>query len=629
MKRLSGAVTVSLTLFALSSQQLTAQTRERSDIASMYQWDLEDIYPSVEAFQQAKDALAAEFDTILRYKGTLSESPKQLLGCLEFGSHVSKELTRLYCYASMRSDQDTRASQNLALRQQIEQLITDYNTKAAFVEPEIVAMDQATVDAFLAQEKDLRIYRMYLDNLQRTKAHRLGEKEEEILAETSRLARGPSTIFSVFSNAELPYPKITLSDGTEALLNKAGYARYRAVTNRADREAVFQAFWKAFDGFKQTFGTQLYAQVQKDIFYARVRHYDSCLQSALDSDNIPVAVYRSLIENVDQNLDVFHRYLKLKARMLGVDQLKYSDLYAPVVKDVDLKYTYEEAMRLVLDAVKPLGPDYVRVADEAMHHRWIDVYPTPGKRSGAYSNGGCYDVHPYILLNFNGQYDDVSTLAHELGHTMHSYFSNRTQPYATADYSIFVAEVASTLNEALLIHKMLDEIPDDNTRLSLLMNYLDGIKGTVFRQTQFAEFELAMHELAEKGTPLTGDTLTDLYGKILKKYYGHDQGICHIEDLYAVEWAYIPHFYYNFYVYQYSTSFTASTALSEKIIAGEPGAVDKVMTFLSSGGSDYPIAILKKAGVDMTTEGPFAKTMAAMNRTMDEIETILDKQQAR
>ncbi|MHC4367237.1 MAG: M3 family oligoendopeptidase [Planctomycetota bacterium] len=345
----------------------------------------------------------------------------------------------------------------------------------------------------------------------------------------------------------------------------------------------------------------------------------------MDKNNIPTQVYMALIENVTANLDSFHRYLKLKERMLGVDQLKYSDIYAPVVKGIDLKYTYDEGKELVLDAIKPLGADYRRVVAKAFDQRWIDVYPSPGKRSGAYSNGSAYDVHPYILLNYTDQYEDVSTLAHELGHTMQSYYSNKTQPFPTADYSIFVAEVASTFNEALLIHKMLKEITDDDARLSLLMSYLDGLKGTVFRQTQFAEFELRMHEKAERGEPLTGDVLTQLYGQILKKYYGHDQGVCHIDDLYEVEWAYIPHFYYNFYVYQYSTSFTASTALSEKVLAKEEGAVEKYIEFLSAGGSEYPIDLLKKAGVDMTTAEPFDKTMAAMNRTMDEIEAILKK----
>jgi oligoendopeptidase F len=315
--------------------------------------------------------------------------------------------------------------------------------------------------------------------------------------------------------------------------------------------------------------------------------------------------------------------------MLGLDTLKYSDLYAPVVKDLDRKYTFDEARDLYLGSLGLLGADYRQAAERAFEQRWIDVYPTPGKRSGAYSNGGAYDVHPYILLNYNGCFDDVSTLAHEMGHALHSFYANHSQPYPLAEYSTFVAEVASTFNETLLIHKMLDEIKDDEPRLSLLMNYLDGIKGTVFRQTQFAEFELRMHEKADRSEPLTGDTFTQLYGQILKEYYGHEKGVCRIDDLYALEWAYIPHFYYNFYVYQYSTSFTAATALAEEVLGGDKGAAQRYLDFISAGGSDYPIDVLKRAGVDMTTPEPFRQTMAVMNRLMDEIETILARRGTR
>jgi oligoendopeptidase F len=454
----------------------------------------------------------------------------------------------------------------------------------------------------------------------------LSAPEEKILAETGLLAAGPSSINSIFSNAELPFPTVTLSDGTAAKMNQAGFARFRALPVRADREKAFQEFFQTYNQFRQTFGAQLAAQVNKDIFYAKVRGYDSSLHSALDENNIPVEVYHALIRNVNNNLDSFHRYLELKKRMLGVEQLKYSDVYAPVVDSVDLSFTFDEAVDLVVQAVQPLGDDYAGLVRRSYTDRWIDVYPTPGKRTGAYCNGSCYDVHPYVLLNYNGQYDDVSTLAHELGHAMHSYYSNLKQPYPTADYSTFVAEVASTLNEALLIDHVLKTIDDDNVRLSLLMNYLDGIKGTVFRQTQFAEFELAMHEKAEAGEPLTGDTLTELYGDILKRYYGHEQGVCAIDDLYCIEWAYVPHFYYNFYVYQYSTSYTASTAMSERILAGEEDAVEKTMEFLSAGGSDYPVPVLKRAGVDMLTNDPFDRTMRVMNRIMDQIEEILDRQ---
>jgi len=340
-------------------------------------------------------------------------------------------------------------------------------------------------------------------------------------------------------------------------------------------------------------------------------------------------VYTRLVDGVNKNLPAFYRYLKLRKRMLGVDELHYYDLYAPLVGSVNLEYTPEQAEKLVLEAVAPLGTEYGSVVQKAFDSRWIDLMPTEGKRSGAYSDGGAYDVHPYMLINYNGKYNDVSTIAHELGHTMQSYLSNKTQPYPLADYPIFVAEVASTFNEALLIDHMLKTIKDDATKLSLLGNYLEGIKGTVFRQTQFAEFELRAHEMAEKGEPLTGDALSKLYAEITKKYYGHDKGVCIVDDYIQYEWSFIPHFYRNFYVYQYATSFTASAALSEKVLAGDPAATKRYLTFLSSGGSKYPIDLLKDAGVDMTSDEPLNLTLQKMNRVMDEMEKLIAKMPAK
>jgi len=369
----------------------------------------------------------------------------------------------------------------------------------------------------------------------------------------------------------------------------------------------------------------LNGQVKVDVFRAKARNYNSALEASLKPNNIPVEVYHSLIKNVNDNLGTFHRYLNIKKQMLGVDTLKYSDLYAPTVKGVELKYNYEEAQELILESLKPLGKEYVKVVAHAFDNRWIDVYPNVGKRSGAYSNGAAYDVHPYILMNYNGQYNEVSTLTHELGHTMHSYHSNKTQPFATADYATFVAEVASTFNEALLADMMQKKLKDDDLRLSLLMTMLDGFKGTLYRQTQFAEYEMRIHEAAEAGTPLTGKTLSKIYGDITRKYYGHDKGVCHIDDFISMEWAYIPHFYMNFYVFQYSTSFVASQALAAKVLAGEKGAKEKYLAFISAGGSDYPIELLKNAGVDMTQPEPFQETIKTMNKIMDEIEAILAK----
>ncbi|MBN1590078.1 MAG: oligoendopeptidase F [Pirellulales bacterium] len=625
MKKHAIRLAVLLILAVLVPASALAQSRDRADVPVEYTWNLEDIYPSDEAWTAAKDKVAGEFDKISAFKGKLADSPSQLLACLTLDSKITKELARLYCYAAMKSDQDTRVAKYQGMKQAMRTLLTDYDTKASYIAPEITAMDQAAVDAAIEKEPGLKLYKMALSDILRTKAHRLSTKEEKLLAETGLMASAPGVINSIFSNAELPFPEITLSDGTTGRLNQAGYCRLRTVANRADRKDVLNTFFGTLAKFKETFGAQLAGEVNKDMFYARARKYDSSLHYALDANNIAVEVYHSLIENVNKNLPSFHRYLRLRQRMLGVKQLEYYDIYAPTVKDVDLEYSYPKATELVVEAVKPMGPDYVNALKRACRERWIDVYPSPGKKAGAYSNDGCYDVHPYIMLNYNGQYEDVTTLAHELGHAMHGYHSNKNQPYPTADYSIFVAEVASTLNEGLLMAHMLDTIKDDDVKLSLLMTYLDGIRGTVFRQTQFAEFELAIHEKAEAGEPLTGDAITQIYGDIVKKYYGCDQGICKVDDLYFIEWAYIHHFFYDYYVYQYSTSFTASTALSERILGGEPGAVEKTIEFLSAGGSKYPIDTLKDAGVDMTSSEPFDRTMKVMNRVMDEIEDILDK----
>jgi len=423
----------------------------------------------------------------------------------------------------------------------------------------------------------------------------------------------------------LPYPTVKLSDGQEVRLDAAAYSVHRARPNREDRILVFDSFFGSLDNFRRSFGTQLYGEVKKNIFYKNVRKYNSCLEAALDRNNIPTSVYHKLIENAHKNISTFHRYLNLRKRMLGLDEIHYYDVYPSMVKNVNLSYTYEEGIETINKALAVLGTEYVETVDRAFEERWIDVFPSPGKRSGAYSQDGAYDIHPYILMNYNGQYDDVSTLAHELGHTMHSYFAQKSQPFHNADYPIFLAEVASTANEALLIDYMLKKIDRKEERLALLGNYLDGFKGTLFRQTQFAEFELKIHELVEKGEALTGDRFSEIYLDILKYYYGHDENVMVIDDQYAIEWAYIPHFYYNFYVFQYSTSFMAAQALAEKMLTGKSGMVNKYLAFLSSGGTEYAIPTLKKVGIDMTSDEPFTLAMKKMNKIMDEMEKLLDE----
>ena len=605
------------------SRTPSVEERDRTTIPEKYKWDLSHIYADEKVWTSEKGKFVARLSEVAKYKGKLGESPQMLLGCFDLVTDLSKEYTRLYCYASMHSDEDTRLSKYLGMEQEIGQIGSDFSARVSFLQPEILNIGRERIEAFLQQEPKLEIYRHGLDDTLRRKDHTGTEGEEKILADAGLVADSPLSIYSIFSDADFPFAETTLHDGKKVKLNKANFNVYRVVPHREDRKKVFAAYFSRLNDYRRTFGTQLYAEAKKNLFYTRARKYSSSLERALDGNNIPPAVYKGLIDNVSTNLPTFHRYLQLRKKMLEVDQLHYYDLYCPVVAELDLKYSIEESQEHVLSSLRPLGNDYVSVARKGFAERWLDVYPNDGKRSGAYSNGAVYDVHPYILLNYNGKYDDVSTLAHELGHTMHSYLSNKTQPYATADYSIFVAEVASTLNEALLLEYMLKTMTDDNVRLTLLGNYLDGIRGTVFRQTQFAEFEWRIHEKVERGEPLTGDALSELYDSINKKYYGHDAGVCIVDDEIKCEWAHIPHFYYNFYVYQYATSFTASSDISELILAGDSAATERYLELLSSGGSDYPIDLLKKAGVNMTTPAPFELTMRKMNRVMDEIEQIL------
>jgi oligoendopeptidase F len=614
-----------LTLCIVFSLAAGAQDRDRSKIPDALKWNLSEIYASDAAWRGAKEAFAAEMPTLGRFKGRLTSSATAMADGLDRMFALDKELSRLYVYASMEADQDTRDSQREGMRQEMTQVAANFGAQASFVEPEVLKAGKATIDKYLAAEPRLKVYRVYLEDILRREAHTLTDNEEKLLADAGPLASGPSGTYNILSNADFPYPTITLSDGRSVKLDQAAYNDLRALPNRADREKVMSAFFGALAGFSRTFGSTMSAEVQKVAFYTKARKYESSLAQSLDGPNVPVSVYTRLIEGVNKNLPAFHRYLKLRQRMMGVDQLHYYDLYAPLVSSVKLEYTPEEAQKLVLGAVAPLGPDYKAVIERAFRDRWIDLLPNEGKRSGAYSNGGAYDVHPYMLINFNGKYTDVSTLAHELGHTMQSYFSNKTQPYPLANYPIFVAEVASTFNESLLNDYMLKEMKDDAARLSLLGNYLENIKGTVFRQTQFAEFELRMHEMSQKGEPLTGESLAKLYMDITKRYYGHDQKICIVDDYVAHEWSFIPHFYRDFYVFQYATSFTASEALAAKVKTGDAAAIRRYLAFLNAGGSKYPIDLLKDAGVDMTTDEPLDLTVRQMNRVMDDMERILAK----
>lgn len=609
-------------LLMIETQDAIGQDK-KTDIK--YRWNLADLYPSDESWVKHKKEIESKIPDLEKYKNTLAQSASQLLACLDQTSNLSKEFGRLRSYATMHSDEDTRVSKYLAMKSEIQQLSTTLRSTTSYIEPEILKIDQQTIEKFLNENKALQVYRKYLYDILRRKEHTGTESEERIIANAGLITSTPSDIYTVFSNADFPFPETTLADGKIVKLDQASFSLHRASGNREDRKKVFSVFFNALQTYERTFGTQLYGEVKKNMFYSKVRNYKSSLESALDANKIPTEVYFGLIDNVNKNISTFHRYLSLRKRILGIDTLHYYDLYAPLLKDVELKYTVEESEKNILASLTPLGKEYTDVVAKSFRERWIDMYPSDGKRSGAYSNGSAYDVHPYILMNYNGKFNDMSTLTHELGHTMHSYFSNKHQPFPLANYPIFVAEVASTFNEALLIDYMLKSIKDDQTRLSLLGNYLEGIKGTVFRQTQFAEFELKIHELAEKGEALTGQKFSEVYDEIVKKYYGHDKNVCVVDENVKIEWAFIPHFYYNFYVFQYATSYTASAALSEKALKGDKATMEKYHKFISAGSSQYPVELLKEAGVDMTTPQPFELTMQKMNRVMDEMEVILKR----
>ena len=624
-RKIAACVTINILSFGLMGLTLTlmGQERDRLKILDKYKWNLADIYPDDQAWRSAKEQLAKELPQMKMFQGKLGTSAATLANALDKYFGFDKELSRLYVYAQMLSDQDTRDATHLGMKQEMIQLAAAEAAEVAFLEPEILRFEKGRVDKFIRNEPRLKIYRFYLEDIARRSAHTLSAAEERLLADMGPLAGASSSTYGILSNADFPFPSVTLSDGKVVKLDQAAFADLRALPNRSDREKVMSAFFAALGHFSGTFGTTMNGEVQKVLFQSKARKYESALEYSLNGPNIPVSVYMRLIDGINKNLPAFHRYLKLRQRILGLDQLHYYDLYAPLVGSVELTYTPEQAQKLVLEAVAPLGSEYTSTVERAYDSRWIDLFPNEGKRSGAYSEGAAYDVHPYMLINYNGKYTDVSTLAHEMGHTMQSYFSNKTQPYPLANYPIFVAEVASTFNETLLINHVLKNTKDDDTRLSLLGNYLENIKSTVFRQAQFAEFELRMYEMAGKGQPITGNALAKLYLDITRKYYGQDQGISIVDDYIANEWSYIPHFYRDFYVFQYATSFTASMALSEKVIGGDPGATKRYLAFLSAGGSKYPIDLLKDAGVDMTTDEPLDLTIKAMNRVMDEMDAIL------
>jgi oligoendopeptidase F len=607
------------------------QALERSEVPARYQWDLKDLYVDEAAWVAGKQELVQSLPALAAWQGKLGASSASLLEGMTAWEQASRRVDRLYAYAFQVYDQDTRVGRSLQMQQEMSQVYSSFQSTTSFMRPEILALGRERIDAYLAAEPQLGQYRMFFDDILRAAPHTLTPAEEKVFARMSLLGEAGSTLQSVFRSADLPFPEVTFSTGEKVRLDDAAYSKWRASPNKADRDLAFRMFWTSYNQVTRTFATTLNAHVQSHVTSKDVRNFPTALDAALFDFNIPRSVYSRLVDDVHANLPTLHRYLKLRQKIMGVEQLGYEDLYAPIVQQVNLQYTPEQAMKMTLDSFAPLGTEYVETLRKGYADRWVDFMPTTGKRSGAYSNT-VYGVHPYQLLNFNGAWDDVSTLAHESGHSMHSFMSSREQPYATYSYSTFVAEVASTLNENLLLHHVLDQTKDDRTRLFLLSSYLDSMRQTLFRQTLFAEFELKIHESVERGEPLTADSLNKLYLGLLRQYYGHDAGVVKIDDLYAAEWAYIPHFYRNFYVYQYATSMIGGMSLADGMIgkaAVKSGKArhnrEAYLRLMGAGSSKYPIDLLKDAGVDMTTSEPFNAAMREMNRIMDEIDRIYAK----
>ena len=592
---------------------------KRSEVPDELKWRLEDIYPSEEAWEQDYQWIKEALPGIGAVRGTLGHSAEQLRKGLDLYTELSERIEKLFVYAHMKKDEDNGNTKAQALLDRAQAAMVAGESAASFLVPEILAIPRETLDQYMDTCEGLRVYDQYLDEITRQREHYLSAKEEEILAMAGEMAAAPQNIFSMINNADLRFPNVHDENGGEIELTKGRYAHLMESRNRDVRREAFQTLYATYAKQKNTIAAALNANIKKDIFFSKVRNYPSDLEASLDGDNVPVSVYNNLIDAVEQNLDAMYRYVALRKRALDVDELHMYDLYVPIVKDVDIKIPYDRAKEIVAEGLKPLGSDYLNILQEGYSSGWIDGMENEGKTSGAYS-WGTYAAHPYVLLNYQDNADNVFTLAHEMGHAIHSYLSNQNQPYIKAGYKIFVAEVASTLNEILLTEHLLDTLEDPKQKAYILNHYLEEFRGTVYRQTMFAEFERIVHGMAEAGQPLTCESLSEVYRNLNVRYYGKEM---HIDEEISTEWMRIPHFYTSFYVYKYSTGFCAAAALANRIRREGRPAVDRYIRFLSGGGSDYPINLLKKAGVDMTSTDPVNTALKAFSAMVDRLEELI------
>lgn len=594
----------------------------RDEVKVEETWRLEDIFTSDEEWEKEYAEVDKYAEQGESYKGTLGNGPAALLEALTYRDSLLQKVRRLGVYAHLKSDQDTTNSFYQAMDGRMQNLFVKVSTSLSFFLPELLSIEEETLDEWVEEHEGLKLYKQELEELNAKRPHVLPAEQEALLAQLSEVTGNPSSTFSMLNNADLTFPKVTDEDGEEVQLSHGRYIGFMESNNREVRKQAFKAMFSKYGEFKNTFASTLSGDVKGNNVKARIRNYPSARNAAMSNNHIPEQVYDNLVSTINKNVHLLQRYVALRKKVFELDDLHMWDMYAPLVQDANMKYTYEEAAETMLESFHPLGEEYTSIVREGLDNRWVDVRENVGKRSGAYSSG-TYGTNPYILMNWQDNVSNLFTLAHEFGHSVHSYYSRKHQPYLYSDYSIFVAEVASTVNEALLNDHLLQTIDDERQRIYLLNYWLDGFRGTVFRQTMFAEFEHLIHELDAQGETLTAEKLTEEYYALNKKYFGEDMII---DEEIGLEWARIPHFYYNYYVYQYATGYSAAVALSNQILSeGKPAVERYINHFLKAGSSDYPIEVLKKAGVDMTKAEPIEDACRVFEEKLNELEALLLK----
>lgn len=597
----------------------TRQLPERSSLPIEKTWDLTKIFKDDQAFDDAFKDLSDKVKKVEQYKGTLQNGSEAFLNGIELLLDIYRKIEVIYVYAHLKNDQDTTNTTYQALYARASSLLAQASEAVAWFEPEVLSLDDDTIWNYFKENENLEIYRHFIENILSERPHILSADQEALLAGAGEIFEASSNTFSILNNADLKFPVIENENGEKIQLTHGVYGQLMENTHRDVREAAFKGLYSVYDQFKNTFAQTLSSHVKAHNYKAKVRNYSSAREAALSNNHIPESVYDTLLDVVNQNLPLLHRYVSLRKRLLELDELHMYDMYTPILGEASIRYSYEEAKEKAVAALKPMGNEYLDIVKTAFGDRWIDVVENQGKRSGAYSSGS-YDTAPYILMNWHDSLDQLYTLVHEMGHSVHSYFTRNNQPYVYGDYSIFLAEIASTTNENILTEYLLETEDDPRVRAYVLNHYLDGFKGTIFRQTQFAEFEHFIHTEDAKGTPLTSEYLNEYYGELNEKYYGSE--VTKDAEI-ALEWSRIPHFYYNYYVYQYATGFSAASALANKILANEPNALENYLTYLKSGSSDFPIEVMKKAGVDMTKPQYIEDAMKVFEARLIELEELV------